>query len=147
MEPLNIEKALQGRPVRLRNGEKAYIRYKEDEFPVTRKLIGYRKPNSAEYLNISWTKDGENTSSGNLDIVGMWKSAPPVFLYWGEINSVFNYIAKDRSGYWWAYAKKPTQDDIGYDTTKGTESISLWALSDKIFPDCEWNESLMVRPR
>lgn len=147
MEPLNIEKALQGHPVRLRNGEKAYIRYKEDEFPVNRKLLGYWKPNSAEYLNISWFENGDNSSSGNLDIVGMWKSAPLVFLYWGEISTWFNYIAKDQDGQWWAYSEKPEKLGNHYDSIKGTDRTSLRALSTEIFPDCEWNESLMERPR
>ena len=147
MEPLNIEKALQGHPVRLRNGEKAYIRYREVEFPVNRTLVGYRKLNSTEYVLLNWTKNGDHTSSENLDIVGMWKSAPLVFLYWGEINREFNYIAKDRDGEWWAYAEKPKMEDIIYDSRGGTDSVSLRALSDKIFPDCDWNESLMERPR
>lgn len=146
MEALNIELALKGHPVRLRNGEKAYIRHLETVLPVTRKLIGYRKPNSADYVLVSWTKEGENTQSGNLDIVGMWKAAPLVFLYWGEINREFNYIAKDRDGEWWAYAEKPKMDDISYDSRGGTDSVSLRSLSNKIFPDCDWYESLMERP-
>ena len=145
MEPLNIEKALKGHPVRLRNGEKAYIRYREVEFPVNRTLVGYRKPNSTEYVLLNWTKNGENTSSENLDIVGMWKSAPLVFLYWGEIKRVFNYIAKDQDGEWFAYVDKPTKRDGDYYT--GTSCASLDALSNKVFPDCDWTESLMERPR
>lgn len=147
MEPLNIEKALQGHPVRLRNGEKAYIRHFEVVLPITRKLIGYRKPNSVDYVIVSWDKDGTNMSSGNLDIVGMWKSAPLVFLYWGEISRKFNYIAKDQDGEWYAYSEKPVQLDDHFDSIKGTDRTSLRALSTKVFPDCDWNESLMSRPR
>ena len=146
MEPLNIEKALQGHPVRLRNGEKAYIRHFEVVLPITRKLIGYRNPNGVEYVIVGWNKDGENLTSGNLDIVGMWKSAPLVFLYWGEISRWFNYIAKDQDGQWWAYSEKPEQLGNHYDSIKGTDRTSLRALSTEIFPDCDWHESLMERP-
>ena len=145
MEPLSIEKALQGHPVRLRNGEKAYIRFKEDEFPVNQKLIGYRTPNSADYVIVGWNEEGTSHASGNLDIVGMWKAAPLVFLYWGEIARVFNYIAKDRDGEWYAYVGKPSKLDGRYHM--GAACASLRALSSKIFPDCDWNESLMERPR
>lgn len=147
MEPLDIEKALHGRPVRLRNGEKAYIRYREVELRNCMELVGYRELNSGAYVLARWIKDGESALSEDLDIVGMWKAAPLVFLYWGEINREFNYIAKDRDGEWWAYAEKPKMDDISYDSRRGTDSVSLRALSAKVFPDCDWNESLMSRPR
>ena len=147
MEPLNIEKALQGHPVRLRNGEKAYIRYREVELYVVRALLGYREPNSGVYVQVSWTKQGKNTASENLDIVGMGKAAPLVFLHWEKISRRFNYIAKDKDEMWWAYAEKPIQLGTHYDSIKGTDSVSLRAFSNKIFPDCDWNESLMERPQ
>lgn len=148
MESLDLEKALQGHPVRLRNGEKAYIRHQEVEFPVYKELFGFREPNSGIYVPVSWNNHGKNTDTENLDIVGMWKSAPLVFLYWGEIKRVYNYIAKDKDGEWWAYANKPTRIDheYYYDINDG-ECTSLRALSNKIFTDCDWKDSLMERPR
>lgn len=146
MELLDIEKALQGHPVRLRNGEKAYVRHQEVEFPVGRALFGYRESNSGVYIHVSWTKQGKNTASENLDIVGMWKYAPLVFLYWGEIKRVYNYIAKDKDGEWWAYANKPTLKDA-YDHNGCEDTTSLKALSNKIFPDCDWKNSVIERPR
>ena len=147
MEPLDIEKALHGHPVRLRNGEKAYIRHKEVELRNCMELVGYRELNSGAYVLARWIKDGESTLSEDLDIVGMWKAAPLVFLYWGEIKRVFNYIAKDKDGEWWAYAEKPTKRSSIYDSSNGTDRTPLRALSTEVFPDCDWNESLMERPR
>lgn len=145
MEPLSIEKALQGHPVRLRNGEKAYIRYREDELHDEMELVGYRELSSGAYVLIRWNKNGENTSSENLDIVGMWKAASLVFLFWGVINRKFNYIAKDKDGEWYAYVDKPTKLEGHY--YMGASCASLRALSAKLMPDCDWNESLMERPR
>lgn len=128
----------------MRNGEKAYIRFGEAELHDEIELVGYRRLCSGAYALIRWNKDGENTSSENLDIVGMWKSAPLVFHYWGEISRAFNYIAKDKDGEWWAYAEKPIKLDNRYYSDSG---VSLRAMSNKKFPDCDWTESLMERPR
>lgn len=58
-ETFDLEKALAGHPVRLRNGEKAYIRFREAELHDEIELGGYRRLCSGAYVLIRWNKDGE----------------------------------------------------------------------------------------
>ena len=80
MKPFDLQEALNGAPVKLRNGNKAFITFNlsnlKDWSKVTdRPLIGYslNKSESLEDLH-SWTLCGWSMGGSNLfDIVGMWE--------------------------------------------------------------------------
>lgn len=81
MKEFNLEAALAGKPVKLRNGDKAYVKYnllEENEIFVPRDtaypLIGYRLEGVNCYT-ISWNLTGETVHFGwrTLDIVEMWE--------------------------------------------------------------------------
>lgn len=81
MKEFNLETALAGKPVKLRNGDKAYVKYnrlEENEIFLPRDtaypLIGYRLEGVNCYTT-SWTLTGETVHFGRrtLDIVGMWE--------------------------------------------------------------------------
>lgn len=83
-EPFNLEKALQGEPVMLRNGLKAYIKYTApSEYTGEYPLKGYIiDPDSSEGITSeSWTLAGKEFTLGveyDGDIIGMWKEPEPV---------------------------------------------------------------------
>ena len=81
MKEFNLEAALNGGPVKLRNGDKAYVKYnllEENETFAPRDtaypLIGYRLEGVNCYTT-SWTLTGETVHFGlrTLDIVEMWE--------------------------------------------------------------------------
>lgn len=84
MKPFNLEKALAGEPVRLRDGHKAIVYYcVPDEikldaqgtpvsFPV--KGMTFSKNGYLTNSTIAWRKDGRyRCSESDYDIVGMWE--------------------------------------------------------------------------
>lgn len=83
-EPFNLEKALQGEPVMLRNGLKAYIKYTApSEYTGEYPLKGYIiDPDSSEGITSeSWTLAGKEFTlevEYDGDIIGMWKEPEPV---------------------------------------------------------------------
>ncbi len=82
MKPFDLEKALQGEPVKLHNGCKAYIVYRvpdkyydypEHSYP----LVGFSLTRDGKLANngLTWTIDGEfnlTVDFSPTDIVGMW---------------------------------------------------------------------------
>lgn len=77
-EPFNLERALQGEPVKLRNGHKAFVKFQvpAEYSDVNYPLIGYQIYNDNSIGHRHWTITGscnmENDSQANFDIVGMW---------------------------------------------------------------------------
>src|SRR5699024_1405098 len=75
MKPFNLEKALAGEPVKLRNGKKAYVRHHEREHYTCRPLVGYLENAFGGVWLISWTRSGRADIESNdalNDIIGMW---------------------------------------------------------------------------
>ena len=81
MKPFNLEEALAGEPVKLRGGQKAYIKYVlGDEYNTNYPLRGFveyeklidGKINTGEHI---WTLDGNFSTfeESEIDIVGMWE--------------------------------------------------------------------------
>lgn len=83
-EPFNINKALNGEPVKLRCGLKAYIKYDlPSEYKGKHPLNGYYidPENPKELVTEHWARDGKAfifEDKHDLDIIGMWKEPEPV---------------------------------------------------------------------
>ena len=83
MKPFDLEKALAGAPVQLRNGSKAYVLYDIRNYfndtTCTKTLFGIRSEhNNSErfYGLVSWLINGNFYSDGDeshYDIIGMWE--------------------------------------------------------------------------
>lgn len=86
MKEFNLDAALNGEPVLLRNGRKAYVRYKipdcyvgnngeEIEFPLHGYVI--KAYNIMEIPNMFWAIDGRvyKDDEDAFDIVGMWEES------------------------------------------------------------------------
>lgn len=79
IEPFNLEKALEGEPVLLRNGKKAHLKFimpKEYKglFPVKGYIIDDTDPEGA--YTLSWGLNGKSVREGydhRLDIIGMYR--------------------------------------------------------------------------
>ncbi|HDR1050771.1 pyruvate kinase [Pasteurella multocida] len=80
MKPFNLEKALAGEPVVLRNGDKAFVKFVLEN-PVREEcaMIGYVIDDRGRDSLIGWYKNGLYASCGGdgLDIVGMYEEPRP----------------------------------------------------------------------
>lgn len=75
LKPFDLQAALNGEAVMLRNGQKAFVRHHETELPVGDgcRLLGYTDGD----INISWCVNGSyllesEDSEDSADIIGMW---------------------------------------------------------------------------
>lgn len=148
-EKFDIERALAGEPVILRNGAKAYIRHLETGLAVKYPLIGF----DADGYNRSWDDLGMYTRGAwpnSLDIVGMWAKEPLTMpdSFWELLSPKMVAIAKDGSGRWFCYSHEPTFrfEDEEWGGEDITKCHGLPAFNPKIFPDCYPKDSLIVRP-
>lgn len=83
MKQFDLEKALAGEPVKLRNGSKAILYYRvpdhytlDDGLKITFPLIGiiFYEDGTVESPNACWKDNGKFTSTiSGKDIVGMWE--------------------------------------------------------------------------
>lgn len=79
MKPFNLEKALAGEPVLLRNGSKAYVlrqfKHKADGLK-SKSLLGYKiyKTDEGKFVESSmeWYEDGSSGMPAHNTIIGMW---------------------------------------------------------------------------
>ncbi|STO60082.1 Uncharacterised protein [Canicola haemoglobinophilus] len=83
MKPFDLEKALAGEPVRLRNGCKAFVKYQiPDEFHTESPLSGYFLKSFLGRIRAnrqSWRLNGKVNQSleHDEDIVSMWQEPNP----------------------------------------------------------------------
>lgn len=83
MKPFDLEKALAGEPVQLRDGRKAILYYRVpdhytygDGVKIAFPLVGiiFYEDGTVEDLNACWKDNGRFTSStSGKDIIGMWE--------------------------------------------------------------------------
>lgn len=147
MSKFDLERALKGEPVVLRDGTKAYIRHHETQVKTAYPLIGYMADVKTEGNIMSWAEDGRAfwDREGSVgDIVGMW-TEPLKFEYWHLLNEDIKYLAKDWGGEWYGYEGKPTLNPLNRWSTTGGYS-TMRNLNKSIFPDCDWKNSLIERP-
>ncbi|AHG83049.1 Pyruvate kinase [Bibersteinia trehalosi USDA-ARS-USMARC-189] len=84
-KPFDLEKALQGEPVKLRNNDKAFVKYLiSDDYIRDNKdhqVQGYIVDEENVFLSeVSWTVSGSHFNDGTIaqyDIVGMWEEPRP----------------------------------------------------------------------
>lgn len=110
-KPFDLEKAIAGQPVLLRNGDKAFVRHYEKELEVDYELQGYVIRSSSN-LTTTWTKEGYiysgSVEASNQDIIGMWVE-PPVFKHWNVLDPRWQFIAADEDGDICVYTIRPTK--------------------------------------
>lgn len=72
LKPFDLQEALSGKAVMLRNGDKAFVRHHETELDVAKshKLLGYRNGRQMEWNENGSYLAAQTTSDG--DIIGMY---------------------------------------------------------------------------
>ena len=107
-KPFDLEKAIAGQPVLLRNGDKAFVRHYEKELEVSHELHGFVISDSN--YPTTWTKEGhffsEIAKTSYQDIIGMWVD-PPVFEHWNVLDPRWQFIAANEDGSICVYTIKP----------------------------------------
>lgn len=85
MKKFDLDEALNGKPVKLRNGDKAFICYKLsrdfkywDGSPINFNICGYILNFNGDIamLNTAWKEDGKwimDETKSDRDIIGMWE--------------------------------------------------------------------------
>lgn len=147
-EKFDVEKALSGEPVILRNGSKAFIRHKEEEFKMGLPLVGI---DLGRECWETWMLSGSvysNRMDYDYDIVGMYPKEPLTMpdSFWDIARADITAIAKDRNDSWFGYINcKPRMGTRGWIISTG-EYVPLTAFPHMLFPDCDWEDSLILRP-
>lgn len=80
MKEFNLEKALTGEPVVLRNGSKAFVKFViEKPMYIDSKLVGYFIDEQGRGGEVAWIEDGrqDRHEDSDFDIVGMWEEPSP----------------------------------------------------------------------
>lgn len=76
LKPFDLEAALKGEPVMLRDGQKAFVRHHETELLVdySTKMFGYTVRDGGSSFLSSWDVDGRcfGKHLAHLDIIGMY---------------------------------------------------------------------------
>lgn len=151
-KPEWLDAALDGHPVMLRDGSKAYVRHWEKEFESYYSLYGFSvNSDSSEIYTESWAYDGSyisDQSPNGSDIIGLWQEPAPVFEYWHLINERYSALAMDRNGCWYAYdSKNLSLGNSQWCTDNGECAIANGLLTEKAFPIVtDWKKSLILRP-
>lgn len=81
MKPFDLEKALTGEPVKLRDGSKAYVKYvMPEEHGYQHPLVGYLCDSNNKVLCTDWTIEGKGIdiyTTSKKDITAMWEEPRP----------------------------------------------------------------------
>ena len=146
-----IEQALNGKVVVLVNGLVASIRYKETEFG--KYLVGVinnkrQRPNVPNI--VTWNFNGECLSHDlpnmvsfeELNIFGCYSH---VLNHWNVLSRSIKAIAKDKDGRWYGYKTKNCHID-GHIWKGSSEYTLLNNIDSSVFPECDWKNSLIIRP-
>lgn len=81
MKEFDLESALNGEPVMLRNGKKAFVVYDLRNYPVLMGKLGKKPLNGivfnedgdeCKYIDVEWNEAGSNASV-QFDIIGKWE--------------------------------------------------------------------------
>lgn len=143
MAAFSIEKALDGKPVMLRSGCRAYVLTQLDKPQRNqRSLIGYYVNDKGEQYPQTWLKDGTlkgRFATSKNDIIGMWLPLPKLISnkvsvvdYFGLKIKVpgdedLNYIATDADGCVYCYREKPTYNNEAWCSVEGLRDYLLVA--------------------
>lgn len=76
LKPFDLQAALNGEPVMLRDGKKGFVRHHETELlaDYSTAIVGFRLRDDGSALLSSWNVDGRffGDKFAHLDIIGMW---------------------------------------------------------------------------
>ena len=121
-KPFDLEKALSGEPVVLRNGDKAFVFKLLQNKNLKTPLIGYHINSSGAEFGITWTINGDYSACTNEnDIIGMWQESRPRVLL--DLPAPVLKPEPDKKYYTLVIA-----DTDGYDGEGRFASITDWIV-------------------
>lgn len=158
MKPFDLEKALAGEPVKLRGGQKAYVKYVlSDEYSTSYPLRGFIEwekytDGSIYAVEHSWMLDGNSPSLGTrtTDIIGMWEEpkcfvngievSPPITMKTWVDGESYWYVAFDTSNmaferclrYHFEIDKRLIEQGLVFKTKEEAEAMAKALLNYKV---------------
>ncbi|MFC0938961.1 pyruvate kinase [Pasteurella multocida] len=140
MKPFDLEKALAGEPVVLRNGNKAFVKFALEN-PVREEcaMIGYVIDDRGRDSLIGWYKNGLYASCGGdgLDIIGMYEEPRPTVTL--TLPSPITYPEENKRCY-----TIVINDVDAYDGDGSFVSISDW-VAEKENGDYDYQTKQRIR--
>ena len=142
----DLEKALAGQPVVLRDGTKAFVRYHETELDTVYPLQGYLE-GADKYATATWKADGHCYSNlgTESDIVGMWIE-PAVFNHWDALEPKWKFIAADEDGDVYVFTTEPAKCRTCWANGSDESGRSMEVTDLFNFQYTDWEHSLVERP-
>lgn len=122
MKPFNLEEALSGKPVRLREGTKAYVKFAlRNQFSCLGKLVGFVTYETGHYKDedflLKWDARGFICSweENPEDIIGMWEEPKPkLFINGIEVpEPVTEETWEEGKIYWYVVTDKLSNVAVG----------------------------------
>lgn len=101
LKPFDLQAALKGKPVMLRNGQKAYVRHHETEARIKNscQLLGFAENKDVNFTEWRWwTQEGICIGVDVFDIVGMWPKTRIINGF--EVPAPETQKLKSGSRYW-----------------------------------------------
>lgn len=152
MKPFDLDAALKGAPVRLRDGAKAFVRYHERDLQVSQRLVGWGMAEKGSPYNtpFTWDENGrfwDADTEAPFDIMGMWEEKPLTFDYWGAIQPKWKYLAQDKNGKCYFYTHEPLIEKGAWSMQGG--SAGEFTSANTVVWDTQgrdWTDTLVGRP-
>lgn len=145
---LNLTKEHERKRFKTRRGNLVVVVHVETELDVTHPVIGY------ELYEGSWTlttweltgkywRDSDSKYESNRDLL---EADPLVFEHWHLLSPPIVAIAKNANGNgsWYGFTEVPQKDNYRWSPGGGSH-FPLCFLNVQ-FPECDWEDSLIVRP-
>lgn len=152
MKPFNLEEALQGNPVQLRNGCKAIVYYRVPDtfkyesgnnasFPL--KGLTFDNKGNLDDSDYCWSDDGSYDFDGvcETDIVGMWEEPTPTVTvtlpkpFLPKKGEEYYFIRQN--GFGSLYVDKKVRESVAfeYNAFKKEEDAQAWidAMRDAVY--------------
>lgn len=141
---LNLTKEHERKRFKTRRGNPVIIVHVETELDVTHPVIGYELF-EGRWTLATWYLTGKcfRESESALDIV---EEYTPVFEHWDMLSTSIVAIAKNANGNgsWYGFTEVPQKDNYRWSPGGGSH-FPLCFLNVQ-FPECDWEDSLIVRP-
>lgn len=131
MKPFNLEKALAGEPVKLKNGLKAYVIKKLDSPEIgVHELVGFYETERKRQQSVSWFYNGARCD--DFAVIGMWEEPTPKrFINGIEVpEPITEETWEDYEDYW--YVDFGNYNFVGYSIFRKDSGLAAKLISQRL---------------
>lgn len=150
MKPFNLEEALAGKPVLLRNGSKAYVLHQfKHKADGLKSLLGYKiyKTDEGKFVesSLEWYADGSSGTPAHNTIIGMWEEPKPKRIINGiEVpEPVTEETWEDYENYW--YVEFGNYNLVGCSTFRKDSGLAAKLISQRLVFESEEGAKAMAK--